>query len=39
VFERRIDQVRIELAHETITLSWDSRQALLEHCRRLDGAA
>jgi hypothetical protein len=37
----RIDQVTILGAHPstTVVMSWDSRQALLEHLERLGGAA
>ena len=34
--ERSIDRVRIAVGRETISIPWDSRQALLERLRPLD---
>ena len=34
--ERRIDSVQIALSRQTITIPWESRQALLERLRPLD---
>ena len=34
--ERGIDRVQVALSRQTITIPWESRQALLERLRRLD---
>ena len=34
--ERGIDRVQVGLAHETVTISWEARQALLDRLRRVE---
>jgi hypothetical protein len=34
--ERAIDRVQVGLSRETVTISWDARQALLERLRRVE---
>jgi hypothetical protein len=36
IADRGIDRVRVALRGETVELSWESRQALLEECREFD---